>query len=425
MTRIFLARLLASTGLLAAACGPSSSDGGTGSTSSSGGPVVTTFTDFYRHQTRDACAYEERCAELRGRRHASRAACEARAEQFVPFGLSGSAEELAGLHFTLDSAAATRCLDTLLNLPCDLPNGDPVPWDLAACAPAFVPKPSAADVGEVCDPSAFMCKVGTRCMAPAGSQCHHCAEPPPDGTTCSHDSECGSAYCNLAEGVCRPFPAYRRGEACTSNHCIGNLICVGEEGARTCQDQVGEGQPCGEGHSACLIGFSCVLPDEGDQGTCQALLEDGATCERGRRGRQCRSHCVFPSATAATGTCQTLTAWPGAGEPCTNALGCAEETFADARRDPTTGMVTACECRTPVPLGGTCGVAGACAAGLCEHPTRCAHGRCAPTTNVEGTCVPLNANGDGCSSSSECDSGYCDRGQMDQPGVCAPAPVCE
>ncbi|MEW5849991.1 MAG: hypothetical protein AB2A00_14440 [Myxococcota bacterium] len=409
---------------LAAACSPSDNSSGSSASSSSGGAAPTTVEEFFTRIFLAHCGYEERCAETRGRQHRSRALCEENARAWVPgwaLYLGRSVNEFYAPYYAVSPPDAQACVEAYDTLPCDHPSGG-IPI-VAQCHNALVP---AAGVAETCEENRPWCRPGRHCaLQPQGTACVPCEPYRAVGEPCAQDVECETYSCALegaGSGTCVIHPARRRGETCQANECIGMHLCAGPQGNMTCQAMAEAGTACGGEQPPCLMGLQCITAQGQASGTCQDLLADGATCTRAPDDPHCASACVFPTPDAPTGTCQAVSAFPGAGAPCLDGHTCAPEAYAEFGMASDAFHPTSCECRAPARLGEPCSP-NACGEELCEHPTRCAEGRCLDAGDGP-RCTSGLANGEACRQADECVSGYCEGAGGTEPGQCQPRPAC-
>jgi hypothetical protein len=335
-------------------------------------------------------------------------------------------------HFEVtDQAKARACLEKWSNLPCeDTTRSDP------ECDDVFRPK-NPASAGQKCGGEgmdSIECNNNLMCVDVANKpDCGVCEAKKANGTSCTDSDECQSGFCSGGNSpTCGPAAPKPKGQGCTrDDECLGSLVCVGSGNAKTCQERVGLNAACdgpratAETRPPCYADLECVSDSAGVNGTCAASLPDGATCQREPGyGSTCRHYCVFTSANAVTGTCQTLAALPGAGQPCVGfgsaAIFCSQDDaiYADFEftYDSSGLHFTSCGCKTKVGQGGQCLWSSACNNGLCS-------GQDFTTTPMTpGTCGPLLANGTACEDDDECVSGYCQ--VTGQNGTCAPPPAC-
>ncbi len=348
------------------------------------------------------CAFQDRCAAVRGFSYSTPAACltvydhnqqlTALASgvdpnatldaQYLPVDAASLQACLAG-YTTLDCRAELLGLcNGLLRFRSTLNAGDVCAWP---------------DATAVCDPEQFL-----GCGGPGPVACRVCtAFPPP--TPCTMDAQCPSNHCEL--GTCMGPRRKGLGETCTPGQCLDPMVCVtGGPPMGTCQVPVLLNGSCG-GQMPCVRDLQCV------GGTCQQPLPDGQSCTRSQAAR-CASHCVFATPNATTGTCGPVTTPPAPGEPCVNGYACGAG-LAVAVPDGT-GATLSCVCAPRTPNGDAC-----------SGDYQCASGHCLAVT---GQCGALGEAGAACRVHQDCRSGACllttgAAGTTCQPDLCAAPPV--
>lgn len=254
-----------------------------------------------------------------------------------------------------DPDAAKECIDAVHDLECGSAFLEDAPSD--ACDKVYQ--------GTVADGGACwideQCKSGYCQAADCMAECCQgtcVAEPPPAGIgqDCSNSGCVDGAYCDFATDTCQPLK--QAGGVCFSDQeCAQGLECLGD----TCQAGPAEGAPC--------IDTECALP---------------LYCE------------------PASMTCKKL---PREGEACDLDVGaCALGLVCNANSK---------TCTPPGGVGSPCSFdffGGGCASGAwCDIDVM----------TFEGTCQATKANGNACSTDSECQSLYCS-----QDGTCVAEPVC-
>ncbi|MBK9070807.1 MAG: hypothetical protein IPL79_07390 [Myxococcales bacterium] len=195
-----------------------------------------------------------------------------------------------------DSAAATACLNGVLNATClDLFIGEDVYGD--ACENILVGQGGAGDP----------CSADNECGD--GFYCDDSVEG--SGTTCEPLGEC-AAY--AADGA-----------SCASASCGNGSYCIND----TCETGT-LGEPC-YGDSSCDDGFECITGSvaAGGIGACQAIdvAAEGDACDN--PGDLCDGNefiCIPATENALTGTCELPdTAGANCIELCGGGLGCVYE----------------------------------------------------------------------------------------------------
>jgi len=268
-------------------------------------------------------------------------------------------------------------------------------------------------VGEDC--TGQICEDGLVCSQVAPTTCR---EPGDVGADCSDDYDCsGAAVClddQCAQGAAE-------GEHCRSNEsCVEGMYCVYD--TQTCAPFLSAGDTCDSGYDQCVDGYAC---SSGDPSTCvvwYGALNDpcGAYgCEEGL-------------------WCDQSSDDVGV---CVSTLGEGEECDANGTCDDGLYCMDDGNCHAPGELDDPCGVftEASCVQGLfCDRetvlckPARAEDETCNPFTPVtscqeglycacladgcpgvssghdpEDVCVLKVENGESCSSSEECISGYC------------------
>lgn len=391
------------------ACSPGGGGGG-GSSSSSGGS--SDVRGFIVRVLKADCARDERCAATNGRRYTTQAVCEDAAEGFADLLMT-----LFEPAFNLGTAAEQdACVAEVDASACSAP-GTSGP----ACRTALAPTQLLTN-GALCHQPGTeylgTCDVGLTCSWDM-QECGHCTALSGLAGACGNDTSCQEGlYCHdpnhTGSGTCAAEKG--RNAACDGyGECVGNLVCAGPSGSRTCTERVGVNAACDD--ATCLGDLSCA----GASGsrTCVPYLALGATCTRNSEP-PCGNYCVFATKDAPSGTCQTLSALPAAGQPCaySGSYGvCANGAYPQETENSAGGQ-TACECQPAQPNGQPCLRDSECTSEVCVGVNY------ATTPTTPGACTAKLANGQECNySDSHCQSDNCDTSVS--PSVCATAPVCQ
>ncbi len=413
--------------------------GGSGSSSSgSSAPPDLTAEEAYREYFTKGCGLEERCANVRGRQYSSRAECEGTFalydQLFLALTGKGYFAGLAEDFRVGDQARLRTCLGKIETVACtDQTVRDP------DCEGVLVPV-TPRTAGQSCVNDGENCDVGLFCDEQESKPtCSLCAAYKANGASCSDGNECDSGFCTSdTNGTCA-VPAFKaRGQACTfDDECVGQHVCAGAAGQKTCQERGGVGAACdgpeatNETRPRCMDDLECVTNAAGVTGTCSRRLSDGQPCVR--RGfndpttsAPCATMCLFANATTNMGTCGFPAGPLAAGSPCagfqggTTALCSLEEEstlYADLQFNVENNMfnITGCTCKTQVANGQDCFFSSACSNGICTGTNF--------QTVMPGECSPKLANGTVCEDDSDCDSDYCAPGTGNMRR-CAVKPSC-
>jgi hypothetical protein len=295
------------------------------------------------------------------------------------------AASLAAGRITLDQAKARECLQIFNSLTCEDLLSESVETKIAVCDQIYVP---------------------------------HVAV----GGACYVEQECIGGWCKVEScpGAC--VASALEGQSCDGNQCADGLFC---NGSKTCQKPGAAGSNC-DWAEDCEAGLEC---DEGKCAVPAAPGQVGATCGTCASGLYCSRPDFWSD-----GTCKAILA-EGAecGENLMDAMyACGYDLSCYGYVGNSTGAtVTKGHCKRDVDVGGTCvpdsdnqTVVTGCKAGLrcvnsvCQEPPQsgpCAEDElfeCNPLTSYcdESTqCVALKADGVACTGSNECESGVCDQ----------------
>ncbi len=207
------------------------------------------------------------------------------------------------------------------------------------------------------------------------------------------------------------------GVVCGSGICVAGLCCDGE---------------CVGGCGRCDLPASkgiCTAVARGDPGTspsCAPYVCDGV-------GRTCPTNCSDAGICVSTSTCTagSCTGRKGNGQTCTSGTQCVSDQCVDGVccNFPCDGSCDVCN--APSTLG-ICtltdpGSAGspACAPFVCNGASAACPGTCTSDTQcvvgdycASGSCVAKKDNGQGCTATSQCKSGYCNTGVCCASGIC-------
>ena len=295
-------------------------------------------------------------------------------------------------------------------------------------------------VGEMCD--AGSCVAATDpCDGVECSDGETCVEG--DCVSDSCDPPCADGeVCNADTGVCESAPV--GGELC--GPCGANEDCGGEDDACIAiRDETVCAQSCAD-EAGCPAGFTCLFVDTrvGDQcvptgGTCAGCLADG--CAPGEFCNPFNGECGTVGDTCSE--CEI-------DEQCGDGSSCATSNGVDiclVECEPADDCGAGFTCRSLAgedvcaPDGDTCGTSGACdlAPEDCVDPLsvldtdRCICVGCIDDEDCPdplvctagGNCV---AGGRPCTTTAECDGGYCQGGfcvDCLTPGDCGPDEICQ
>ena len=415
---VCLVGLVGGLGALMLACPPSSSG-----PDENAEPAVVSG---YRRFLSALCAYDERCALIRGRQFTTVERCQEAVDRELIIH-AAAYQDLAKV-YGVDPDAMATCEGALAAASCN----QRLPQEVVGCANALAPA-NPRDVGEGCSNQSVdnspRCDRGgeTWCNLNAdGSGCGLCVGRKPNGTDCATNDECLSGYCNaplLGNRRCETLPVGKfAGEGCLETlECSGNLVCAGPFLQKRCAARALAGQQCSSARNGeqptCVSDLVCVI-GTGGGGTCAQPLDDGRACARtpSTTNAVCRNFCVFDSPTAANGTCGTLTAMPGAGQPCAvaqvngavlNLCDTTQAVYVDAQPGDG-GVMQGCACTARGPQGTAC----------MESP-QCLSAECHPDA---GTCTAPHNTSEPCTSNENCASGFCrNQGGMQ---TCQPLPIC-
>lgn len=219
---------------------------------------------------------------------------------------------------------------------------------------ACVPPAGTHSNGAACGANA-QC-TSTFCHVAQYQTCGICADPPPAGTACDYNGDCGrdmdcAIPTGATSGTCANYVALNGTCLTGANPCQSGLACVGDDETTTppttgtCQTQANTvGAPCDRSRKTMAncdfqYGLTCVPTAAGSSvGTCQpmTLVGPGATCGvlgsapiTGEAECNAGGLCVKVNTTDATGTC-LATAADGAacntdatvGPPCLSPAKC-------------------------------------------------------------------------------------------------------
>ncbi|EFA86635.1 hypothetical protein PPL_00436 [Heterostelium album PN500] len=156
------------------------------------------------------------------------------------------------------------------------------------------------NVGDVCNPDASVCPVGSKCIK-SGSNSSKCLQIPAPGADCSVLQVCADGYsCSANTSTCIATNYLGYGEKCSNDYeCTSGLQCQG-----TC---INEDYPKCDDRGDCKPGQVC------SQGTCTKVFADGDPCKADSECKMSRS-CLL-------GVC-TLPLTVKEGGDCFNSLSC-------------------------------------------------------------------------------------------------------
>lgn len=194
------------------------------------------------------------------------------------------------------------------------------------------------------------------------------------------------------------------GGACTEStecadggYCNDTLACPG-----TCEAGLGAGTPCADASGVCQSGLTC-LPE----GVCGPYRANGEPCES---SSECDTHYCDDAEGAGESRCAEApyNFIKSLGEPCEDALDCAEDLYCP-EGDAAPTCIAAAEVGEP------------CIATelsrSCVHAAYCA----LDADGVRGVCVARVPLGSACAASEECAAGVCDGGTCEKhSGLGAP-----
>jgi hypothetical protein len=238
------------------------------------------------------------------------------------------------------------------------------------------------------------CDVTSRASRVAPAACNFVTGTQHDGAACAYGAECISQFCTVPS--C--------GAACCQGTCTGDALPVLGKVGDSCElVDCDDDSFCDFDAGLCVAlaanNAFCISPDECDYGldclptgTCGALPALGAPCDGA-----CRD--IGTTCSQATGTCVKVAL---AGEACTTSADCSVLYTCDATR----------HCSPGLALGAACGAGERCADDLafCD----------VAVDETIGSCALPKSNGGGCTSSTQCQSVYCDPVLL----TCADEPVC-
>jgi hypothetical protein len=137
------------------------------------------------------------------------------------------------------------------------------PSHTATCATALAMGTCGAFLSGVMPPQ--------QCLSPAGASS--------DGSPCSFNAQCKSAFCAIAKtslcGTCQEPPAV--GQSCANNGCGPTMLCTG---TMACQIPVGVGGACAKASLPCAVELACVGETATAMGSCVTQVATlGAACD--------------------------------------------------------------------------------------------------------------------------------------------------
>ncbi|HUJ59623.1 MAG TPA: hypothetical protein VLX92_14055 [Kofleriaceae bacterium] len=209
------------------------------------------------------------------------------------------------------------------------------------------------------------------------------------GDTCAFDAECASDIClvdssscdgtTCCDGACADAGVVAIGGTCkVSAQCVTGAYCTIDQ---TCAALGQDGDSCFV-DAQCDVGLGCDLAT--NPGLCHVFAAEGAPCTSG---------CAEIGDTCKAGTCVAV-GLPG--DPCTTAADCSPDGVCDA-----SGM-----CADAPDIGMPC-------VGFCAADAWC--------DATSGTCKALFADATFCDTNNQCQSDYCQEGEVDtciEPLVC-------
>ncbi|HEX2878901.1 MAG TPA: hypothetical protein VHO25_05130, partial [Polyangiaceae bacterium] len=307
--------------------------------------------------------------------------------------------------YQYDPRAAAACVERIRDR-CWLSSGDL----LDACPSAFS---GTAAVGDPCALEAdcagdayctghfLTCGVCTA-RTPLGSEC------PPEGTpTCQGQGNAESITCAGEEGI-RGIGPDGFVISGPKTYCMQVVVSVGGEGA-LCDVSTIAGMT--QTRSVCGPGLRCVFHLETEQSVCEALPNEGESCNWGdlcepgtgcwidvNREGTCRPYTVQSEGEPCRGGPQNCTSQPDGTLLCdpVEDLRCAETLVCiDGTCTPRPGEGDPCEVSEFLPNG------------WCQNGLVC--------LEAELFCSQRLSEGQACSRQHECTSGYCNRGVCDPP----------
>lgn len=231
-------------------------------------------------------------------------------------------------------------------------------------------------------------------LATDSANCGMCAKPCA-ASSCANGKVTAASTCN-GSGVCTsPTPT-----DCSSNMCADATKCAGA---------------CTPGSATCGVGKYCDLT-----GACQPAKANGTTCASGSEctsgvcadgvccNSACGGQCQACNEGGNAGTCVTITGTPRGSRPacagtqatCAGACSGASATACTYPTGTTVCTSATCSGTTSLVSSSVCNGAGACTA---PTTTPCGSGKYCSAA----ACVNQVANGSGCSSATQCQSGNC------------------
>jgi len=389
--------LLVATTLAGGQCLPIGGDGDGGSNGSDGGSHVNPGT------ITDLCNAMNRCSDRWGS-----ALTQPRCSQYLqsmfdcPLHL-GAGSHAIEMRFELDEAKAGACIQHMNSVDCN---------DFGAGSPTFddcnemLNLVGAVGVGASCDSTSgefAACRSGLDCVSSqtdgvcsvcmAKAQLSEACGPTSDrdcanglyctsgnvcaalkdiNSICADETECKTTYCHAT--ICTMPPA--KNEACGDNercggalHCASNVCVEGKGENETCQtsDDCMESLVCAD--QKCTYLDYCAKPAVGQ--ICQFGCADGAYCPMSSTDQVCNAYIAVNQA-------------------CTSSDRCTDGNYCNSSSD---------TCQPYAQAGDPCGSNGA----QCKtYEAYCDY------LGSPMQCVALKANGQDCSSLSQCQSYYCD-----------------
>lgn len=298
------------------------------------------------------------------------------------------------LYTLADSTVQEACLTGIAEAACAPPAALPT-----SCAEVLVPIDPAAKGASCRSGNSYLppnpCAAGLECSR--GTLCSICVDetPPSDlNGACVYDDDCKpNLICKSTANVFTCQARAAVGQPCTQPSDCATGTCAGS----SCKAYVLDGKACSS-TEPCLPGLACST-----DGLCHPdpAPGPGDACPRHIEGvtQACATWCVFPTPTAASGTCG-IPVMQGP-SPCsrfagTAQLSCPIGTYVDAAAATNVdGISDSCICRTKLPVGAPCTAFQQCADGRCltgETGSFCAKrlgtGETCTGSDCEGSCNP-------------------------------------
>ena len=230
-----------------------------------------------------------------------------------------------------------------------------------------------------------------------------CVPPRQESDTCVHDSHCeGDLICpGIGQGECA-YPTEQGGSCDRNDECEEGLTCRDD----VCDGPRPEGEECNSG-TWCEDGLHCIF------GTCLSRSEEEEDCQR-------HSHCEPHLYCSPEGSCRAISVRQE-GEGCGAAMNCEQEDVFGCHTGDICEPGTRCwgsefdqiDDEPPAEVQGECVSVGTEGDGCLEH-VDCADGY---YCGNDGECRPLAGIGGDCDNHASCKEGFCDgeKGECVEP----------